>query len=55
MPFNRFQERWIRRGGPVVWPSRSPESLNPLDYYLWGYLKSMIYATSVDTIDDTID
>jgi len=26
---NRFQERWIRRGGPVVWPLRSPD-LNPL-------------------------
>ncbi|KYM75700.1 hypothetical protein ALC53_13763, partial [Atta colombica] len=27
---NRFQERWIRRGGPVVWSLRSPD-LNPLD------------------------
>ncbi|KYQ49167.1 hypothetical protein ALC60_11781, partial [Trachymyrmex zeteki] len=48
---SRFQERWIGRGGPVVWPPRSP-NLNPLDYYLWGHLKSMVYVTSVDTIDE---
>jgi len=37
---NRFQERWIGRGGLVVWSSRSSD-LNPLNYYLWGHLKSI--------------
>ena len=35
---------------PVVWPPRLPD-LNLLDYYLWGHLKSMVYATLVDTIN----
>ena len=49
--FNQLFLRKIdRMWRPVVWPSRSP-NLNPLDY-LWGHLKSMVYATSVDTIDE---
>lgn len=28
-----FPDRWIGRGGPIVWPARSPD-LNPLDYFL---------------------
>ena len=41
---NRFQER-LGRGSPVVWPPRSP-NLNLFNYYLWGHLKSMVYAIS---------
>lgn len=29
----RFGDRWIGRGGPVLWPPRSPD-LNPLDFFL---------------------
>jgi hypothetical protein len=29
----KFPGRWIGRGGPIAWPSRSPD-LNPLDFYL---------------------
>ena len=25
------------------WPARSPD-LNPCDFYLWGYLKSVVYT-----------
>jgi hypothetical protein len=32
----------------VAWPPRSAY-LNPLDFYLWGHLKSMVYATPVNT------
>ena len=28
------------------WPPRSPD-LNPLDFYLWGHLKALVYATPV--------
>lgn len=42
--------RWIGRGGPVAWPPRSPD-LNPLDFFLWGYLKNEVYQTEVDNID----
>jgi hypothetical protein len=40
--------RWLGRGGPVAWPQRSPD-LTPLDYYLWGHMKMLVYETKVDT------
>lgn len=43
--------RWIGRAGPVAWPPRSPD-LNPLDFFVWGYLKTEVYRTEVDTIDE---
>lgn len=43
-----FAGRLIGRGGPTPWPTRSPD-LNLLDYFLWGYLKSLMFGTLVDT------
>lgn len=43
-----FPGRWIGRGGPREWPPRSPD-LNPLDFYLWGYLKSIVYRKGAQT------
>jgi len=37
-----FPNRWIGRRGAIEWPPRSPD-LTPLDYFLWGYLKSKVY------------
>jgi hypothetical protein len=37
-----YPNRWIGRGGPRHWPGRSPD-LNPLDFFLWGYVKIVIY------------
>jgi hypothetical protein len=31
------------------WSTRSPD-LTPLDFYLWGHLKSTVYAASVDDV-----
>ena len=47
---DQYPRRWIGRGheAPVVWPPRSPD-LNPIDFYLWGHLKGIVYATDVDT------
>jgi len=45
-----FPERWIGRGGPIAWPPRSPDC-NPLDFYLWGHVKSLVYATPVESLD----
>lgn len=33
---------FIGRGGFLNWPARSPD-LNPLDYFFWGFMKSIIY------------
>ncbi|KZC15045.1 hypothetical protein WN55_08609 [Dufourea novaeangliae] len=38
----QFHNRWIGRGGAFLWPPRSPD-ITPLDYYLWGTLKDMMY------------
>ncbi|EFN80983.1 hypothetical protein EAI_12191, partial [Harpegnathos saltator] len=37
----RFSHRWMSRGGPITWPARSPD-LNVLDYFVWGYVKSLV-------------
>lgn len=29
-------------GGFLEWPARSPD-LNPLDYFLWGFIKTFVY------------
>ncbi|KAJ4435403.1 hypothetical protein ANN_18018 [Periplaneta americana] len=46
----RFPDRWIGRGGPIAWPPRSPD-LNPLDFYLWGRLKSLVYSSPVPDLE----
>lgn len=46
-----YRNNWIGRGGPVAWPPRSPD-LNPLDFFLWGHLKILVYSTPVDTLED---
>uniref|UniRef100_A0A2H1V4P8 SFRICE_034143 n=1 Tax=Spodoptera frugiperda TaxID=7108 RepID=A0A2H1V4P8_SPOFR len=28
--------------GPIPWPARSPD-LTPMDFYLWGHMKSLVY------------
>ena len=44
-----FPNRWIGTYGPVAWLARSPD-LTPMDFFLWGYLKNLVYP--VDTIED---
>ncbi|KAJ4430312.1 hypothetical protein ANN_22525 [Periplaneta americana] len=46
----RFPDRWIGRGGPIAWPPRSPD-LKPLDFYLWGHLKSLVYSSPVPDLE----
>jgi transposase len=48
---NKFRNRWIGRRGTVEWPARSPD-LTPLDFYLWGYVKSVVYQIQPLSIDD---
>ncbi|GFV91413.1 uncharacterized protein TNCV_899301 [Trichonephila clavipes] len=44
----------ISRFGPVNWPPRSCD-LTPLDYFLWGYVKSLVYADKLQTLDHLED
>ncbi|GFU91369.1 uncharacterized protein TNCV_2541371 [Trichonephila clavipes] len=47
-------DRQISRFGPVNWPPRSCD-LTPLDYFLWGYVKSLVYADKPQTLDHLED
>ncbi|GFU45204.1 uncharacterized protein TNCV_4236311 [Trichonephila clavipes] len=49
-----FSDRLISRFGPVNWPPRSCD-LTPLDYFLWGYVKSLVYADKPQTLDHLED
>ncbi|GFW42192.1 uncharacterized protein TNCV_1206481 [Trichonephila clavipes] len=47
-------DRLISRFGPVNWPPRSCD-LTPLDYFLWGYVKSLVYADKPQTLEHLED
>jgi hypothetical protein len=47
----KFNDRWIGRGGPISWAPRSPD-LSPLDFFLWGYIRTNIYKTRIKDLDD---
>ncbi|GFX07498.1 putative LOC100569746 [Trichonephila clavipes] len=49
-----FGDRLISRFGPVNCPPRSWD-LTPLDYFLWGYVKSLVYADKPQTLDHLED
>ncbi|GFU93603.1 putative transposable element [Trichonephila clavipes] len=49
-----FSDRLISRFGPVNWPPRSCD-LTPLDYFLGGYIKSLVYADKPQTLDHLED
>ncbi|GFV18898.1 putative DD41D transposase [Trichonephila clavipes] len=49
-----FGGRLISRFGPVNWPPRSCD-LTPLDYFLWGYVKSLVYADKPQTLNHLED
>lgn len=46
-----FGNRWIGRLGQddraIPWPPRSPD-LTPLDYYLWGHVKALVYNHQIN-------
>ena len=52
---NNLADRWIGRGGPndrnITWPPRSPD-LTPLDFYLWGHIKSLVYVKNYENLTD---
>ena len=46
-----FGDRVIALNRAVEWPPRSPD-LTPLDFFLWGYLKSKVYQTPPENLDE---
>jgi hypothetical protein len=46
-----FPNRWIGRDGPIPWPPRSPD-ITMLDFFLWGYVKDLVYQTVVPHINN---
>lgn len=44
-----FPNRVISRFGDLHWPPRSPD-LSMCDFFLWGYLKSLVYETKPRTL-----
>lgn len=47
---DKFPGAWIGRRGPIEWPARSPD-LTPCDFFLWGFLKNIVYGRNPRTID----
>ncbi|PSN42861.1 hypothetical protein C0J52_16195 [Blattella germanica] len=39
---NNLPGHWIGRRGPIEFPPRSLD-LTPLDFYIWGHLKNVVY------------
>ena len=46
-----FPGRWIGRRGAIEWLARSPD-LTPADFFLWGYLKDIVYKSKPRTLSD---
>ena len=49
----KFPNQWIGRGGAQNWPPWSPD-LNPLDYHVWGYMKTVVYAQQLNTREELL-
>jgi hypothetical protein len=46
-----FPGCWVGRDVPILWPRRSLHII-PLDFFLWGYVKDIIYKTVVNSLDE---
>ena len=47
----RFGKQLISRFGPMNWPPRTCD-ITPLDFFLWGYVKSKVYMDQPATIEN---
>lgn len=48
---NTFGDQYISYRTANVWPPHTPD-LNPLDFFLWGYLQDRVYSPSPQTTED---
>ncbi|KAJ8911564.1 hypothetical protein NQ315_007945 [Exocentrus adspersus] len=49
-----FPNAWIGRQEPTAWPPRSAD-LTPMDYFLWGVVKSNVYRVPAATREDMVE
>jgi len=57
-PNESLPQRWIDRVGKEglalqLWPPRSPD-LTPCDFFLWGFVKEVVYVPSLPTTCDDL-
>jgi hypothetical protein len=45
-----FPECWVGRDGQIPWSPRPPD-ITPLDFFLWAYVKDIVYKTPVTSLD----
>ena len=50
----QFGDRVISRHFPFPWPARSRD-LIPMDFWLWGFMKSKVYQFHPQTVSDLKD
>ncbi|KAJ8952564.1 hypothetical protein NQ318_006930 [Aromia moschata] len=50
---SEFNEHWIGRDDPILWPPRSPD-LTILDFYLWGRLKQIVYREPLENDEEQL-
>lgn len=49
-----FVDRWIGTNGPVRWPPKSSD-ITPMDFFLWGTLKNMVYQHRPANVEERKD
>ena len=50
----KFSQRWIGTNGSLGWSARSPDN-TPLNFFLWGQLKSEIYDRQPECVEELQD
>ena len=50
---HKVPNRWIGRGGTQNWSPPSPD-VNPLDYHVWGYMKTVVYGHTLNTREELL-
>ena len=48
---SKFPQGVISRNADFNWPPRSWD-LTPIDFFLWGFLKSRVYANKLQTVNN---
>ena len=49
-----FGDHIVALNHDIEWPARSP-NLTPCDFFLWGYLKSKVYVTPPENMNQSRD